>query len=141
MATLSEITDAIKTTLNDNISGLRVYDTVPDMGLNFPAAFIVPTNIEFDTSMQRGTDLYTFDILVACQRTDSRTGQDKLATFITGQGSTSIRQAIFNNSTLGLSDTTSRCLAVSNISADVNVNGIDAVGANVEMQVYTKGTT
>jgi len=141
MATLSEITDAIKTTLNDNISGLRVYDTVPDMGLNFPAAFIVPTNIEFDTAMQRGTDLYTFDILVACQRTDSRTGQDKLATFITGQGSTSIRQAIFNNSTLGLSDTTSRCLAVSNISADVNVNGIDAVGANVEMQVYTKGTT
>tara|TARA_R110000787_G_scaffold65913_3_gene148323 strand:- start:984 stop:1409 length:426 start_codon:yes stop_codon:yes gene_type:complete len=141
MATLSQIADAIKTTLNDNITGLRVYDTVPDLGLNFPVAFIVPTNIDFDTSMQRGTDLYTFDILVACQRTDSRSGQDKLATFITGQGGTSIRQAIFNNSTLGLADTSSRCVSVSNISADVSVNGIDAIGANVEIQVYTKGTS
>lgn len=141
MATLSQITDALKTTLNDNITGLRVHDTVPDLGLNFPAAFIVPTDIYFDTSMQRGTDLYTFDILVACQRTDSRSGQDKLATFITGQGGTSIRQAIFNNSTLGLADTTSRCVGVSNISADVNVNGIDAIGANVQIQVYTKGTS
>jgi|TARA_R110000744_G_scaffold32358_4_gene75719 hypothetical protein len=141
MATLSQIADAIKTTLNDNITGLRVYDTVPDLGLNFPVAFIVPTNIDFDTSMQRGTDLYTFDILVACQRTDSRSGQDKLATFITGQGSTSIRQAIFNNSTLGLADTSSRCVSVTNISADVSVNGIDAIGANVEIQVYTKGTS
>ena len=138
MATLSQIADAIKTTLNDNITGLRVYDTVPDLGLNFPVAFIVPTNIDFDTSMQRGTDLYTFDILVACQRTDSRSGQDKLATFITGQGGTSIRQAIFNNSTLGLADTSSRCVSVTNISADVSVNGIDAIGANVEIQVYTK---
>jgi|TARA_R110000772_G_scaffold38762_3_gene91280 hypothetical protein len=141
MATLSQIADAIKTTLNDNITGLRVYDTVPDLGLNFPVAFIVPTNIDFDTSMQRGTDLYTFDILVACQRTDSRSGQDKLATFITGQGGTSIRQAIFNNSTLGLADTSSRCVSVTNISADVSVNGIDAIGANVEIQVYTKGTS
>ena len=91
--------------------------------------------------MQRGTDLYTFDILVACQRTDSRSGQDKLATFITGQGGTSIRQAIFNNSTLGLADTSSRCVSVTNISADVSVNGIDAIGANVEIQVYTKGTS
>ena len=79
--------------------------------------------------------------MVACQRTDSRSGQDKLATFITGQGSTSIRQAIFNNSTLGLADTTSRCVGVSNISADVSVNGIDAIGANINIEVFTKGTS
>ena len=55
MATLSEITDGLKTTIS-NVSGLRCYDTGPDMGLNFPAAFIVPTDIEFDLAMQRGTD-------------------------------------------------------------------------------------
>jgi hypothetical protein len=91
--------------------------------------------------MQRGTDQYTFDCLLAVQRSDSRTGQDKLHTFITGQGSSSVRQIIFNNRTLGLTDTDARVVSVSNISADVNVNGIDAIGANIEIQVITKGTS
>jgi len=140
VATLSELTDGLKTTI-DNVSGLRCYDTVPDMGLNFPAAFIVPTDIEFDLAMQRGTDKYTFDILIAVQRSDSRTAQDKLHGYITGQGSNSIRQTIFNNRTLGLSDTDSRAVGVSNISADVSVNGIDAIGANISVEVFTKGTS
>ena len=140
MATLAEITDGLKTTLS-NISGLRCYDNVPDMCLNFPAAFIVPTDIQFDLAMQRGTDLYTFDVLIAVQRADSRTAQDKLHGFITGQGSNSVRQTIFNNRTLGLTDTDTRAVSVSNVSADVSVNGIDAIGANIEVQVYTKGTS
>ena len=140
MATLAEITDGIQTTLG-SISGLRVYDNVPDMGLNFPAAFIVPTNIEFDLAMQRGTDMYTFDVMIAVQRADSRTGQDILHGYITGSGSNSIRQAIFTNRTLGLDDTDARVSTVSNISADVSVNGIDAIGANIEVEVYTKGTS
>ena len=140
MSTLAEITDGMKTTLN-NISGLRCYDNVPDMGLNFPAAFIVPTDIQFDLAMQRGTDLYTFDLLVAVQRADSRTAQDKLDAFITGSGSSSIRQIIFNNRTLGLSDTDARVVNVSNYAADVNLNGIDGVGANMTIEVYTKGSS
>lgn len=140
MATLSEITDGIKTTLG-SVSGLRVYDNVPDMGLNFPAAFVVPTSIEFDLAMQRGTDKYVFDLMIAVQRSDSRTGQDKLHTYITGSGSNSIREAIFNSRTLGLDNTDARVVQVSNISADVSVNGIDAIGANIEIEVYTKGTS
>jgi hypothetical protein len=140
MATLAEITNGLKTTLS-NISGLRCYDNVPDLGLNFPAAFIVPTDISFDLAMQRGTDRYTFDVLIAVQRADSRTAQDKLHGYITGQGSNSIRETIFNNRTLGLTDTDARAVSVSNVSADVNVNGIDAIGANVEVEVITKGTS
>ena len=140
MATLAEITDGMKTTLS-NISGLRCYDNVPDMGLNFPAAFIVPTEIEFDLAMQRGTDLYTFDMLVAVQRADSRTAQDKLDAFITGSGSSSVRQVIYNNKTLGLSDTDARVVNMTNYAADVNLNGIDGVGANLTIEVYTKGSS
>lgn len=139
MATLAEITDGMKTTLG-NISGLRCYDNVPDMGLNFPAAFIVPTEIQFDLAMQRGTDLYTFDMLVAVQRADSRTAQDKLDAFITGSGSSSVRQVIYNNKTLGLSDTDARVVNMTNYAADVNLNGIDGVGANLTIEVYTKGS-
>ena len=140
MATLAEIRDGLKTTVG-NITGLRCYDTVPDNAINFPVAIFIPTEIEFDLAMQRGTDLYTFDVLIAVQRADSRTAQDKLHGYITGQGSNSVRQTIFNNRTLGLSDTDARTVSVSNISADVSVNGIDAIGANIEVQVYTKGTS
>ena len=86
------------------------------------------------------TDLYTFDMLVAVQRADSRTAQDKLDAFVTGSGSSSIRQIIYNNKTLGLSDTDARVVNMSNYAADVNLNGIDGVGANLEIQVYTKGS-
>ena len=140
MATLAEIRDGLKTTVG-NISGLRCYDTVPDNAINFPVAIFIPTEIQFDLAMQRGTDLYTFDVLIAVQRADSRTAQDKLHGYITGQGANSVRQTIFNNRTLGLSDTDARTVSVSNISADVSVNGIDAIGANIEVQVYTKGTS
>ena len=139
MATLSEIRDGLKTTVG-NISGIRCYDTVPDNAINFPVAIFIPSAIEFDLAMQRGTDLYTFDMLVAVQRADSRTAQDKLDAFVTGSGSSSIRQIIYNNKTLGLSDTDAREVNMSNYAADVNLNGIDGVGANLEIQVYTKGS-
>ena len=139
MATLSEIRDGLKTTVG-NISGIRCYDTVPDNAINFPVAIFIPSAIEFDLAMQRGTDLYTFDMLVAVQRADSRTAQDKLDAFVTGSGSSSIRQIIYNNKSLGLSDTDARVVNMSNYAADVNLNGIDGVGANLEIQVYTKGS-
>lgn len=139
MATLSAIRDGLKTTVG-NISGIRCYDTVPDNAINFPVAIFIPSAIEFDLAMQRGTDLYTFDMLVAVQRADSRTAQDKLDAFVTGSGSSSIRQIIYNNKTLGLSDTDARVVNMSNYAADVNLNGVDGVGANLEIQVYTKGS-
>jgi hypothetical protein len=139
MATLSEIRDGLKTTVG-NISGIRCYDTVPDNAINFPVAIFIPSAIEFDLAMQRGTDLYTFDMLVAVQRADSRTAQDKLDAFVTGSGSSSIRQIIYNNKSLGLSDTDARVVNMSNYAADVNLNGVDGVGANLEIQVYTKGS-
>jgi hypothetical protein len=77
MANMADIRDGLKTTV-ENISGLRCYDVIPDNAINFPVAIFIPTNIEFDLAMQRGTDLYTFDMLVAVQRADARTAQDKL---------------------------------------------------------------
>ena len=62
MAALTDVRDAIKTTLGNNITGLRVYDVVPDYALTFPLAVVIPQNITFNISMQRGTDLYVFDI-------------------------------------------------------------------------------
>ena len=140
MATLSEIRDGLKTTVG-TISGLRCYDTIPDNAINFPVAIFIPTGIDFDLAMQRGTDLYTFDMLVAVQRADSRTAQDKLDAFITGSGSLSIRQVIYNNRSLGLSETDARITNMTNYAADVNLNGIDGIGATLNIEVYTKGSS
>ena len=141
MASLQQIRDGLKTTLENNITGLRVYDVVPDYSINFPVAIVLPTTISFGLAMQRGTDLYNFDILVAVQRGESRTAQDALDLYITGAGGSSLRQAIFNNRTLGLDNTDATITGVSNYAADVNLNGIDAIGANVSLEVYTKGTS
>jgi len=141
VASLQEVRDGLKTTLENNIDGLRVYDVVPDYAINFPVAIVLPVNINFNVAMQRGTDQYTFDILVAVERGNSRTAQDKLDAYITGQGSSSLRQAIFNNRTLGLDNTDANVTGVSNYAADVNLNGIDAIGANISLEVFTKGTS
>ena len=137
---MAQIRDGLKTTVS-NISDLRCYDVIPDNAINFPVALFIPTNIEFDLAMQRGTDLYTFDMIVAVQRTDARTAQDKLDEFVSGSGSKSIRQIIFNNKTLGLADTDARVVNMTNYSADFNLNGIDGIGANFEIEVYTKGSS
>jgi hypothetical protein len=140
MATMAQIRDGLKTTIS-NISGLRVYDTVPDQAINFPVCLFIPTSIEFDLAMQRGTDRYEFELTVAVQRADSRTAQDKLDAFVTGSGSSSIRQIIYNNKTLGLADTDARVTGMNNYAADVSLNGIDGVGANLTIEVFTKGSS
>ena len=140
MATMSEIRDGLKTTIG-TISGLRVYDIVPDQAINFPVALFIPTSIEFDLAMQRGTDRYEFELTVAVQRADSRTAQDKLDAYVTGSGSSSIRQAIYNNRTLGLDNTDARVVGMNNYAGDVSLNGIDGVGANLTIEVYTNGSS
>ena len=79
MATFSTIRTAIKTTISDNISGIRVYDTVDDM-VNVPAAVLIPTSINFTEAMARGTDRYEFDLIVVVSRADSRSSRKTIRT-------------------------------------------------------------
>lgn len=140
MASFSTIRSAIKTTLADNISGLRVYDTIDDM-INVPACVVVPTSIDFNEAMARGTDKYDFDVLVVVSRADSRSGQNQLDSFINGSGSNSIRQAIFQNSTLGQSDTSAVVTTMSDYGGTYAVNGVESIGARLGVTVYTKGSS
>ena len=140
MASFSTIRTAIKTTLADNISGLRVYDTIDDM-INVPACVVVPTSIDFNEAMARGTDKYDFDVLVVVSRADSRSGQNQLDSFINGSGSNSIRQAIFQNSTLGQSDTSAVVTTMTDYGGTYAVNGVESIGARLGVTVYTKGSS
>lgn len=139
MATLSTVRTAVKTTLS-GLGNLRVYDTVEDM-INVPAAVLIPTSINFTEAMGRGTDRYEFDLIVVVSRADSRSGQNELDAFINGSGSNSIRQAIFNNSSLGQSDTSAVVTTMSDYGATYAVNGVESIGARLGITVYTKGTS
>ena len=138
MATFSSIRTAIKTTLG-SITNLRVFDTVDDM-INVPAAVLIPSSINFTEAMARGTDRYDFDLIVVVSRADARSGQNQLDGFINGSGSSSIRQAIFQNSTLGQSDTSAVVTTMSDYGATYAVNGVECIGARLGITVYTKGS-
>ena len=137
MSTISAVADALETTI-ENVSNLRVYSELEDI-VNPPACVITFQGIEFDTAMQRGLDTMSFDLLVIVQRSNIRTAVDKIEEYITGSGSSSIRQTIFNAPTLGLSDTNARCVNVSS-TENMSVNGVDCLGASMQVQVYTKGS-
>ena len=65
---------------------------------------------------------------------------NQLDGFINGSGSSSIRQAIFQNSTLGQSDTSAVVTTMSDYGATYAVNGVECIGARLGITVYTKGS-
>lgn len=140
MAALGAIRDAIKATVEANVAGLRVHDTVPDQ-IVLPALLILPSEADFDTTFGRGWDTHQIDLFVMTSRVALRTSQDALDAFVTGGGSQSIRQAIFNNRTLGLTDGTEAHISgMSRYGGSFPTAGIDHIGAALRLVVTTPGT-
>jgi len=138
MSSLSAIRDAIKTTLDALPEG-NAYDFVPD-NPTLPAVCAYPSPADFFGAFGRGLDTWEFEILVLTARGSDRAGQDKLDQFITGAGSLSIRQAIFNNRTLGFADTDAQVSGVLEYRPTV-VAGVDVYAARLRLVVQTSGTS
>lgn len=142
MASLTQIRTAVKTTLEAAISGLTVHRTVPGT-VNLPAVVVRPApddTANFLVAMGRGADTWQFDLLMLVARADAQLSEDDLDGYITGAGSTSIRQAIFQAKTLGLSSTDAHVAGVSGYGAAYEVGGVTYLGAALRLVVHTKGT-
>lgn len=139
MAGLGAIRDAIKTTIEANISGLRVYDTVPGVA-HLPALVIEPESSDFNVAMGRGLDEHVINLYVLCTRAVARVGQDQLDAFVTGAGDSSVRQVVFNNKTLGLADTQAVVTGMSGYGGTFESAGLPHVGAVLTLRVHTKGS-
>ena len=139
MAGLGAIRDAVQATIEANISGLRVYDTVPDVAYT-PALVIEPDEADFAVAMGRGVDSWKLNLFLLCSKAVARVGQDQLDAYVTGAGASSIRQVIFTNSTLGLADTAAVVTGMSGYGGSFDSAGIDHVGAVLALTVHTKGT-
>jgi hypothetical protein len=122
--TPSTVRDQLKAAVN--ITGLRVYDTVPD-GLIPPALVIGQLSIEWDLVFARGADSATVDLILIAGRMSDRAAQDYLDSFLTASGTNSIKTKVEADQTLGGSVTSVRVVSATPISLTV---------AGVEMLAY-----
>ena len=93
------VRDAIKKNLQ-TISGLRIYDLIPDVIVP-PCAVVGQLDFTFDIDNMRGLDQASIDVYVIVQRISERTGQDKLDLLLAGSGSGSVKTALESDRTLG----------------------------------------
>jgi len=94
----STVRSNLKTRLA-TITGLRVYDHVPD-SVNVPGAVVGQLDITFDASFNRGFDNATCTIILIVGRMSEQAGQSKLDGYLAGTGSTSVKAAIEADVTL-----------------------------------------
>ena len=140
MASLSAIRDAVKATITANITTLEVYDTVADVVVT-PAVVVFPDEADFVQAMARGFDRWEFDLYVLCGRGVADEGQDALDAYVTGAGSSSVREVIFNNKTLGVAGLDAYVSGMSEYGAFFDAASIPHVGAKLRLVVLTSGTS
>lgn len=128
-SSLTDIRVALKATISQ--FGLQVYDTVPDVA-NTPACVVEPApknTITFGNAFAMGGDEYRFNLIILVAATDMRNAQKILDPYITGQGDKSIRQMLFQNSSLGLSDVDAFAESVQGYNGSPEVAGTKMIGA------------
>ena len=113
--TPSTVRDNLKTALQ-SISGLRVFDYVPD-STNIPTnnafAIVGQLNMNYDFTLNRGFDSATCQVIVVVGRMSEKDGQSRLDGLLASSGSTSIKTAIEADKTLSGAVQTLRVVSAS----------------------------
>lgn len=141
MASIGQVRAALKSLIENTISDLLVYRTVPEVA-HVPAVVIGLSSEEtadFTGAMQRGVDTWNYDLYVLAPYADAELGQDALDLLVNGAGTRSIRQTIYNNPTLGLVRTNAHISGVSQYGANFESADLQHIGAVLRCVVYTKG--
>lgn len=139
MATITAIRDALKTTIEANISGLRVFATMPDVTEGH-SLLVEPVEASFSKAFQRGTDEWTFNMYVMVPWVETRKAQDNLDPYVSGSGTKSVRQVIFNNNTLGGVVDDAFVKGMRGYGGHFQIAKIAHVGAILDLTVITSGT-
>ena len=117
----------------DTIAGLRCFDYVPD-SLAPPAAVVEPLEIDYDESMNSGTQFYRAFILVIVGRMSDRSSQDRLDAYLTESGATSVKAALESDRTLGGACATLQ--VASSRPREVVVSGVNMIAYRFEARIY-----
>jgi len=131
----SDVRDGIKTAIN--ITGLRVYDTIPD-GLVPPALVIGQLSLTWQYVLANTLDTATIDLILITGRMSERSAQDYLDSFLAPTGSTSIKAKLDAAPTLPKASvatvSTSRVVSATPIS--VSVSGVEMLAYRYSMELY-----
>ena len=125
MASLSSIRSGLSTRLA-TISGLSVYSYVPD-SIEPPTAVV---------GVMSSVDSYEIPLYLYVSRVDAELSQDSLDEFLAGSGSSSIKQAIEGDSTLGGVVSSARVVEASNYGV-YTINSIDYLGVEFSVEIIT----
>lgn len=136
MASVSGIRDGLKTRLA-TIIGLRAHDTAPGQ-VQPPAAIVTPGTIQFDSTMARGADDFTFVITLLVSAAVDRTAQDALDAYLAGSGAKSVKAAVEADVSLGGAAHFARVVGVNQYGL-IEYGGVQYLGAEFLVQVTADG--
>jgi hypothetical protein len=133
--TPSDVRDGIKTAIN--ITGLRVYDTIPD-GLVPPALVIGQISITWDYTLANSLDRGSIDLILITGRMSERSAQDYLDGFLAASGASSIKAKLDAAPTLPKASvatvSTSRVATATPVS--VSVSGVDMLAYRYTLELW-----
>lgn len=141
MATLTAIRASLETEVASQLgAGTQVLSEVT-ANPPLPCVVFVPDAANFDVAMARGTDTWEFDVFVLVPSGDIEVGQVRLDPYVSGAGSLSVRQAIWNSrpnfSTAGFD---AHISAMTSYGGQLESVGVNHVGAILRLIVHTRGT-
>lgn len=140
MSNLDDVVEALAARIRtgmgtDTIAG-RTYAYGID-SINPPTAIVLPSNgdfVDYDVTFD-GQDDFELVVKVLMGSADDRTGQAQLLAYLARSGSTSLREAIYGDSTLGGACSDLKVVGARNFG-DVEWAGQIFYGAELVVQVY-----
>lgn len=139
------LADTVRAYVNDpdgDTGELYCYPYVKG-AVNLPCVLVTPGGGgrdnkagDFTMTMSRGTEVWSFQLIVLCSRTDEDTGQQQLDKFIDKEGELSVRQAIWNTPALGLDDVDAMVTGVSEYHGQYDMVRVPHVGAALQVKVH-----
>jgi hypothetical protein len=133
MSTVSEVRDAVKSTLEASISSLLVYDTVPDV-TQVPCVVVVPRMGNYVIGMGNCVE-WVFDLFVLVPRSPVDVSQDSLDAYLDSTGASSIPYVVKSNPGLGLDDIFAQITEMTDYGGEYKAAQVDHIGAQLALKV------
>ena len=131
----SDVRDGVKAAVN--ITGLRVYDTIPD-GLVPPALVIGQISITWEYTLANSLDRGSIDLILITGRMSERSAQDYLDSFLMATGASSIKAKLDAAPTLPKNGvaTVSNSRVVTATPISVSVSGVEMLAYRYTMELW-----
>lgn len=150
MASVQEMRNALVSAITSEIPELFSYPSI-DAVVQVPCIIVSVLKADYAVSVQRGFQTavmsmgldglqeWTFELYVLVNVQDMQTSYSELDQYVGGTGDKSIRQAIFNNDTLGGVVEDCMVLTMDQYGGQYALTKIPHTGARLTIKVLTSG--